>query len=61
MISEVDINDNSEICSEKVLYPPNEDDNTDSEEDVDTNNKIKRTREDEDVGGCKSGVEEVLR
>jgi hypothetical protein len=40
MISEVNINDNSEICSEKVLS--NEDDNIDSEEDVDINNKIKQ-------------------
>jgi hypothetical protein len=39
MNSEVDINDNSEICYKKVLS--NENDNTDSEEDVDINNKIK--------------------
>jgi hypothetical protein len=55
MISEVDINDNSEICSKKVLFPPNEVDNTDSEEDVDINKKIKRTRENKDVNvykGC---------
>jgi hypothetical protein len=41
MISEVDINDNSEICSKKDLHPSNEIDNADSEEDVDINNKIK--------------------
>jgi hypothetical protein len=56
MISEVDINDNSEICSKKVLYPLNEDENTDGEEDVDINNKIKRTREDEDVNSYKGVV-----
>jgi hypothetical protein len=49
MISEVDINDNSEICSEKDLYPSNKIDNIDSEEDVDIYNKIKRTREKDDV------------
>jgi hypothetical protein len=34
MISEVDINDNSEFCSKNGLYPSNEIDNTESEEDV---------------------------
>jgi hypothetical protein len=53
MISEVDINDNSEICSKKDLYPSNKIDSVDSEEDVDINNKIKRTRENEDVNVCK--------
>jgi hypothetical protein len=48
-MSEVYINDNSEICSKNVLYPSNEVDNKDSEEDVDINNKIKKTRENEDV------------
>jgi hypothetical protein len=56
MISEVDINDNSEICSEKELDPSNEIDNTDSEEDVDINNKIKRTRENDDVNVYKGRV-----
>jgi hypothetical protein len=56
MISEVDINDNSEFCSKNDLYPSSEIDNTDSEEDVDINNKIKRTREDEDENACKRVV-----
>jgi hypothetical protein len=56
MTFEVDINDNSEICSEKVLYPQNEGDNTDSEKDVDINNKIKRTRENKNVNGYKGVV-----
>jgi hypothetical protein len=49
IISEVDINDNSEICSKKNLYPSNEVDNVDSEEDVDIDNKIKQIRENDDV------------
>jgi hypothetical protein len=56
MICEVDINDNTDICSNKDLYPSNKIDNTDNEEEVDINNKIKRTRENEDVNGYKGVV-----
>jgi hypothetical protein len=59
MISEVEINESSislEICSKKDLYPLNEVDNSDTEEDVDINNKIKRTRENEDVNVYKGQV-----
>jgi hypothetical protein len=56
IISEVDINDNSEFCSKNDFYSSNEIDNIDSEEDVDINNKIKRTRENEDVNGYKGVV-----
>jgi hypothetical protein len=44
------------------LYPPIEVDNTNREEDVDINNKIKLTRESEDANAYKGlFVEEVLR
>jgi hypothetical protein len=52
MIFEVDINESSispEICSKKVLYPLNEIINIDSEEDIDINNKIKPSIENDDV------------
>jgi hypothetical protein len=56
MISEVDINDNSDICSKNVFYLPDEINNIDSEEDIDINNKIKRTRENEDMNAYKGRV-----
>jgi hypothetical protein len=56
MISEVDINDNSDISSKKVLYSPDEINKTDSEEDVDINNKIKQSEENDNMNVCKGGV-----
>jgi hypothetical protein len=56
MISEVDLNDNSEICSKKILYQLNEVDNTESDENIDISNKIKRIKENDDVNICKGCV-----